>query len=233
MEILKTVKNGSSLSKKLTKLSRVYQKASKVANKYLPLIPSLHKYNITVCHEKKFIWFRVAKVGTRTIFNELEKNQISLDAEHPLNVYYARGYFKDYFKFGFVRNPWDRLVSCWCNKVVDSNYYNFDEETLQKMQNFENFVEYVSSLDIENCEQHLRMQTSLIDLNNVDYIGRFETFHQDLCEVFERIGIKLTAVEKRNVSSKKQSYRNYYNDELREKVAQMYRKSIQIFSYKF
>ncbi len=231
--MLKTVKKNSQLSKELTAVSRVYQKASKYANRYFPYLPSRQKYNITVCREKKFIWFRVAKVGTRTIFSEFEKNRITLDAEHPLNVFYAPNYFKDYFKFAFVRNPWDRLVSCWHNKVIDENYYNFDTETYKKMRSFKNFVRYVANLDIENCEQHLREQTKLIDLNNVDYIGRFENFRHDLSEVFKKIGIAPPSDEKKNATRKRRDYRSYYDDELREKAGRIYRKSVQIFAYKF
>jgi hypothetical protein len=138
------------------------------------------KYNISISHEKEFIWFRVAKVGTNTIMNVLDRDGISTKIHHEFFSYYPVQEYQNYFKFAFIRNPWDRLVSCWHSKVVESNYFRFPEGKYRQMNTFSSFVDYVEDVDVRTCDMHLRLQSRLIDLNNVDYIGRFETFEKDL-----------------------------------------------------
>lgn len=204
----------------------------KLINK-LPFIPSEGCYNLTISHERKFIWFRVAKVGTRTILNHLRNNKVFLDVEHASFIHYSVNRYKDYFKFALVRNPWDRLVSCWQNKVVKSNLYKFDDTELKKMKSFECFVEYVSNLNIEKCDRHLRLQSSLIDINNIDYLGRMETFDFDVNYIFQKLGINTSEVVAKNVTLYKKPYQEYYTDDLIEKVAYIYQKDIQIFGYQY
>lgn len=108
----------------LTMASRVTQKALRLAAK-VPLLPSTRKYNLSISNKYKFIWFRVAKVGTRTIFSRLADDGLTLDLESPYGIHYIPKLYGEYFKFAFVRNPWDRLVSCWQNKVVQMNYFKF------------------------------------------------------------------------------------------------------------
>ena len=48
--------------------------------------------------------------------------------------------FADYFTFAFVRDPLDRFVSAWHDKVVDNNYYDFDPATHERMQVVEEFA---------------------------------------------------------------------------------------------
>ncbi len=213
-----------------------YSKKSQLVYRMLhkiPFLPSSRRYNITVCHEKKFIWFRVAKVGTRTIYHHLLESNIHLDAEHPYRLYYPTNFYSDYFKFAFVRNPWDRLVSCWHNKVVDSNYFKFPDAKLTEMRTFANFVNFLSGLDIENCDPHLRLQCRLIDLNHIDYIGRLESLVSDLSKIFHILGIPLMSIESKNVSSKKNHYHEYFDPALVEKVYQIYRRDIQIFDFDY
>jgi len=231
--MIKTIRKDQGRSGKLVLSGRIYQLVSSALIKYIPLLPSHERYNLSISHDKKFIWFRVAKVGTRTIFNVLESANIVLDAEHPMNCYYPQSRFEDYFKFAFVRNPWDRLVSCWHNKVLDSNIFNFSREELADMQEFSNFVEYVEHLDIERCNHHIRLQTKLIDLNQVDFLGRFENFEQDLRFVIERLNLDQTEIPHKNVSKKRTNYREYYNDDLIEKVGKIYRRDINHFRYEF
>lgn len=217
----------------LTRLSNLYQSLSRLVYRKLKKIPSQQRYNITVCNERRFVWFRVAKVGTRTIFNELENNNIVLDAVHPMSVHYPQNLYKNYFKFAFVRNPWDRLCSCWRNKVIDSNYFKFESKELEIMQDFNNFVNFVEKLKIESCDHHLRLQSKLVDLNNIDYLGRFETFSEDLVEVFQNLNINTNEISKKNASKNPKHYHKYYDDKLAEKVYKIYKNDIKIFNYKF
>ncbi|MHC4757054.1 MAG: sulfotransferase family 2 domain-containing protein [Planctomycetota bacterium] len=183
---------------------------------------------LTVCHEKRFIWFRVAKVCTRSILRHMGK-YVQLDS-----VVSSRpgGMYRKYFKFAFVRNPWDRLISSWNNKVVQNNHFNFDEETLQKMQELECFVDYLSELDLRRCDRHLRLQTSLIDLNNIDFLGRFETFSSDYSKICEHLELPIDDMVNVN-PGKRDNYQDYYNKALIEKVYSLYRKDIQLLGYSF
>ena len=217
----------------LDRKSVMEQRVYKILNR-IPHLPSPRRYNLTICNERQFIWFRVAKVGTRTIFNYLKDSELELDVEHVNAVHYPAKQFAHYFKFAFVRNPWDRVVSCWRNKVIDSNtLFKLDDATRTHLQEFENFVEFVGEMDIETCDRHLRAQTSLIDLNNVDFVGRLERFDSDFEVVCQQIGLQPREVVARNVSSRERDYRNYYTEELADRVARIYRKDIQLLGYEF
>lgn len=197
------------------------------------LLPSDNAYNLTVSHERRFLWFRVAKVATRTILNHLRENCGPLDMDHAMSVHYPINICRDYFKFGFVRNPWERLVSCWQNKVIDTNYFRFDEANRQRLRDFKNFVEYVRDLDVETCDHHLRLQRKLIDLNQVEFLGRLEAFDEDFSHVCEVLGIPAWQGQQRNKSARSGDLHEYYTPDLIEAVADIYRKDIQLLNYTF
>lgn len=212
----------------LTFKSKIYQKIIRSLPRWL--IPSLDQYNLTISKEKKFVWFRVAKVGTRTIYNIFKAQEFRLDADHPHSCHYLPYSYHDYYKFAFVRNPYDRLISCWKDKVLKLNHFQFKEEEYVKMKHFKNFVTWVSHLDIEVADCHLRTQQSLIDLNNIDFIGRFERFEQDLSIVLNKLNICET-IPKKNAATIKQHYSSFYTEELRQKVYTIYKKDFLIFNY--
>lgn len=231
--MIRTVNRNTGRSGKLTRTSRIYQGVSDILVGSVPWIPSHDKYNITISHEKKFIWFRVAKVGTRTIFDMFDQAKVNLDADQAMFCRYPVGFYEDYFMFGFVRNPWDRVVSCWIDKIVNTNYYKFSNEQLERMQAFDAFVDFVEGLDISACDQHLRLQSKLIDLNSVNFVGRFERFEESLSEVSDIIGLGNIAIQKINASKRDPDYRAYYSSKLRDRVASVYARDISIFGYGF
>lgn len=196
-------------------------------------LPSFERYGITVCHEKKFIWYRVAKVGTRTIYDVFDKADLELINKRVTFYSNPANRYPDYFKFAFVRNPWDRLVSCWKDKVVSYNYFRFSDSDRSKLKSFENFVAFLEGVDIESCDLHLRSQSKLVDVDNLDYIGRFESFSSDLHALVQKLELGEVKIKRLNASDNRKNYRKYYDEALRQKVASIYREDIEIFSYNF
>lgn len=212
--------------------SRAYNRASKAARR-LRYLPSSRRYNLTICHSHRFVWFRVAKTGTRTLLNELKGAGAELAAEHPMDVHYPPDRYAEYLRFAIVRNPWDRLVSCWHNKIVDQNWWQLDEQRHAELQEFEKFVTWVESVDVDDCDVHLRRQSSVIDLNHLDYLGRFERYAETVADIMRRVGLSARPLPKLNASRSRAGYQSYYTDALAERVAQLYEMDVQLFDYSF
>ncbi len=213
--------------------SKISQLFYRVASEF-PFLPSTNRYSITISHQNRFVWFRIPKVATNTIHEHLKMQKVYLDAEYAFLMNYPPKLYKKYFKFGFIRNPWDRLVSCWLNKVVLYNHFRFDQKTHQKFQQcFKSFVSFVSNIDIHNCDGHLKMQCSSIDLNEIDFIGRIENFNDDFLQICKQIGIEGRNVEVKNKTTEREDYKKYYDDDLKDRVFKIYEKDIRLFGYDF
>ena len=190
-------------------------------------------YNLTISHQHRFVWFRTAKVGTRTILGFLEE-------QHPegllvlSNVPYPTAAFADYFKFGFVRHPLDRVISAWQNKVCDPNHFHFTAEQRERMRTIESFAAWVAEQDLSDlstADRHVALQSRLVDLTQIDFLGRMETFGADFSEVCERVGLSWTEPERRNRSEASGVTRDTASAELRSIVEETYRLDYQVFGY--
>jgi hypothetical protein len=190
-------------------------------------------YHLTVSDENKFMWFRVAKVGTRTIARHFGNHRVEISAKEPSFVRYSPPLYRDYFKFAFVRNPWNRLVSCWYNKILDSNYFGLEEKNLDELKSFENFVTWVEREGMQHRDRHTQLQVELINMGDLDFLGRMENFSPDFAAVCERIGIEPDHVRPANVSAERMSYREYYTPKLRDRVGEIYAADVQAFNYDF
>lgn len=216
-----------------TSESQLLQNKSKQFWKKKKLVPSAQQYNLTICDEPKFIWFRNAKVGTRTVFSAIAEAEVELTSESLFSCFYFPQEYRSYFKFAFVRNPWDRFVSGWLDKIVRSNALKLDTETHLHLQKFENFVSHYAELDLETGNSHFRHQSKLLDLNELDFVGRLENFDMDLKEIFTTLGMSLPKVPAKNATRNRRHYSSYYTDETRSMIGTMYRKDIQVFGYTF
>jgi hypothetical protein len=160
--------------------------------------------------------------------------------------------FASHFKFGFVRNPWDWLVSWYHfvrNTRVSPDTGKPWKHHLHKYVEGKDFPAFVDWVTEEHglCLATGRRRSSFRDKRPflqkdwladdagrllVDFTGRFENLHADFKAVCTRIGlpdVDLPHVNKADHAP----YRKYYDGETREKVAAYFSEDIETFGYKF
>ena len=150
----------------------------------------------------------------------------------------------DHFRFGFVRNPWSRLVSCYAHSFIRireegrdclARYFK-NPDCFRLDMTFDEFAEVVIALPDDRIDPHARSQhTFLIDANGrklADFVGRLETLQQDWAHVCARAGFPTLEAPHDNRSHHR-PYREYYSPRLRDLVAQRYARDLQEWSYDF
>ena len=139
--------------------------------------------------------------------------------------------FRRYFKFTFVRNPWDRLVSTYFflqRGGMNAQDKAWAAANLPAHPGFESFVLEWLNEDSIHTWVHLRPQHYFVCDDSgklmMDFVGRLENMEADFAVVAARLGCN-NKLEKINVGSQKH-YSHYYSDASREKVARIYAKDI-------
>ena len=126
-------------------------------------------------------------------------------------------YWDEYFKFSFIRNPWDWLASLWLKGP--------------KRRRGENFSRWLRSPRLAPHEK--QSPFNLCDqLTQMDFIGRFENLQPDFNTICDKIGIPQQQLPHKN-KTKHKHYTEYYDDETREIVARKYARDIEYFGYEF
>lgn len=191
-----------------------------------------------ISHKNKFIFPRITKTASSSIIFVL-KQKAGLkgrghDSAKKLRNKHKK-LFNSYFKFAFVRNPWDKVVSFYFyNTKRNWDRYPFSSKT---RPDFNKFIKnwYVKGsrrgfhpLSHSPCLDWVSDKNGVI----VDYIGRFENLQPDFDFVCDKIGIPSQILPKRNASSRA-DYKEYFNQESIDIIAKMYKKDIDYFNYDY
>lgn len=144
---------------------------------------------------------------------------------------------KTVFKFTYVRNPFERLVSCYVNKIeesIDGNYFaynNYFMGILDKISGFEEFVKCITKIPERWADRHFKsMYTYIYDGGKrlVDYIGKVEELPDSYRKLQDKYN--LSELKYENVSGKK-DWKTYYTKETAKLVYKYYEKDIVTFGY--
>ena len=130
------------------------------------------------------------------------------------------------FKFAFVRNPWDRLVSRHAHLLQSQNHPR--HRLVKKLGSFENYLAW------EIARQKMHQHTYVCGAHGeclVDFIGYYEHLQGDFAKVCERLEIR--ADLPRVNTSVHRDYRLCYTPATRDLVAKHFRRDIELFGYKF
>jgi len=201
-----------------------------------------------IIHSKRLIFVHIQRTGGNSIASALgeypncpEKHFVARD----LRERYGANVWDSYFKFAFVRNPWDRLVSWW--SLINGHREAYAKGAL--LPKFQSFV--ISRAEtfkafLENCDEDFvdadgpkwiyRNQLDYLTDSSgqliVDFVGRFERLQQDFELVTQRaLGYPLT-LSHSNTSSHGR-YSEYYCPGLVEKVRVRFEHDIETFGYVF
>jgi hypothetical protein len=198
-----------------------------------------------ISHDLRCILVHVQKTGGMSIRQALNMQQWDPHQHRfasELQLLYGPELWQRYFKFGFVRNPWDRLVSWWemiRRNVAEGRPMNgFQRYVLGNAATFEDFIRNCGDeyRDRDGSKWIYRNQVEYLTDSDgtllVDFVGRFENLPADFGFVAARLGLKSTLIPHVNRSTRR-LYAEYYSDELRAIVAHRYARDIAAFGYEF
>ena len=197
-------------------------------------------------NENKFFFIHIHKTAGTTIEKAFTPSAGNFENEVPHKHQTAYGMKKrfpkewgEYFKFSFVRNPWDWLASRF--------FWQRQFHGQWKDLSFEKFIPLLCLGGKEGSRRESLYQGDMLELvrygqypflsdenNNiiVDFIGRFENLQADFNKVCDKIGVSHKQLGLSN-TSKHKHYTEYYNDYTEKLVREKYAIDIETFGYKF
>lgn len=138
-----------------------------------------------------------------------------------------RDVFRGLFKFAFVRNPWDAMVSYYHFMVTNPRHHR--HQWAKNSGGFEAWLE--SETRRRKRTPQLGRITDKQGQVLVDVVGRYETLNDDFARICQRLGLSATLPHTNR--SGHRDYRTYYTDRGIELVANACRVDIEFFGYKF
>lgn len=179
---------------------------------------------------------RKKRLSMAECFNEAQKRRyrphFGLNAAHPPAVAVSAfdpDAWRNYFKFCFVRNPYERLVSdyLWRQRVTDDRTISFA-----------GFVNRIAegrygglvSERFDNWPMY-----TIEDEIAVDEVYRYENLRPDLASACRRIGIdsSLDSLGQAKRAQAPYNYRDFYDSVTRNQVARLFAREIKAFGYVF
>ncbi|EHM3142219.1 sulfotransferase family 2 domain-containing protein, partial [Campylobacter coli] len=192
-------------------------------------------------HDKyKCIFIHVPKVAGSSIERVIYQTDKWLVGHVKASDYtkFDKDKFDSYFSFGFVRNPYDRVVSAYHYLKNDSpdpcdikwgrlhiNNLTFEEFILSLQD--EEFKEEILSKNHFSFQYKYLCDKSMNIL--VNFIGKFEKLDNDFKKILNILRRKDSLVHINK--SKHLNYRDYYNSQTYKIIREIYRDDFEIFDY--
>ncbi|HED6184630.1 TPA: sulfotransferase family 2 domain-containing protein [Campylobacter coli] len=192
-------------------------------------------------HDKyKCIFIHVPKVAGSSIERAIYQTDKWLVGHVKASDYtkFDKDKFDSYFSFGFVRNPYDRVVSAY-HYLKNDSPDPCDIKWGRLHINNLTFEEFILSLQDEEFKEeilsknHFSFQYKyLCDKNMnilVNFIGKFEKLDNDFKKILNILRRKDSLVHINK--SKHLNYRDYYNSQTYKIIREIYRDDFEIFDY--
>ena len=199
----------------------------------------------------RFIFAAIPKTGTHAVRQALREHMGPQDLEqvglfvnrklpipdlarighghlslHQVRPYFRPEDFDGFFKFAFVRNPFDRFISYCAFMTREGGQFENNPQVVMR-----HFIDNPPWHHVLFQPQHTFVADTAGNLLT-DYLGRVEEMQSSYDEAASRIGIPSRALERVNASSRR-DYRDYYDQALIDGVAKLYARDLEYFGYEF
>ena len=203
-----------------------------------------------ICDSRKFLFVHVQKTGgsavTKLIKAQLPDEEIRTVGKRHLpwnQILDQDPSISDYWTFGYVRDPWDRMVSWWNMIDVWRSRFLDTGRTLDGQGNvfwrqaasYADFEDFILR-GTEDLPRLRRPQIRYLRANGrtADFIGRTESLGDDVRTAMEHVGLKGEELTEHNMGKRDRSkYRHYYTDASRKRVEDVFAKDLAEFGYTF
>ena len=212
--------------------------------------------NVSYSEKMGFVWYRVAKTGTRSLHHILSNSvedyvyvppQKALPRHKEVVASLIRS---DAFSFSCVRNPWERLVSAWYDKFKRAHV---DKDSLWRRlrrcdlldpsapaqavidAGFSWFVAKLEGSELYKRDIHFKPQSRLLPEHELTYLARFEHYERDVVEILKRLSLPYSqrVPHKNATPARDRRFQNYFSPKERATVAKLYAADIDQFGYTF
>ncbi len=197
---------------------------------------------------KDYIFIHVPKSAGQSVSKRLGGVTRGIPGHAPL-FFLDEDLRRNRFAFGFVRNPWDRMVSVYAflcskkNKPGESLRYQQEirEHGFRRWLLEGAFYQQQDQLWQTPGLEPIQRRSQMFWLEGCDFIGRVETVEEDFARIRDRIDLRQgwlrriwgTPEMPHKNRSQRAQYRDYYDSETRDFVAQHFEPEITRFGYEF
>ena len=211
-----------------------------------------------ISNSHKFIFIHNPKTGGSSLSNEFQPYGYRFSGQHEKIQNYSRLLLKEsyriglfrkhipardlkkkvpqkiwdsHYKFGIVRNPYDRVIS----------FYNYMKQlpNKRKVSEFEGYgriEDYLDDLTTKDLTQepwHCQYYY-FTDVNKqiiVDYLGRFESLEEDYESICKNIGLPDSPLKHMNKSRRERNIHKVLSPDSIEKINRIFQDDFEIFNY--
>ena len=156
---------------------------------------------------------------------------------------YGPDEFSSMFKFAVVRNPYDRIVSCYLYLTGGSRKWQGYRLVGQKRA----FMKFLKTLPEKWAEPHKRRNRHVAthtapvfpDISDdtgqilLDELFHLESIEAEMPVLAQRLGLDKHPMPHENRGKKHRTYRDYYNRESRREVERLFSDDIERLEYDF
>lgn len=201
-----------------------------------------------VCFDRKIAFIHIPKTAGQSIEDlfEFKRDKYHYaEYQHNGHEFYhstiknmqSKIDVSNFFKFSFVRNPFDRLVSEFFFRPKNGIFFKRLGMKKHSFDDFANGVyEYKLSYDVSKSHEecHLYKQFDFIYIDNkisVDFLGRFENLKNDIYTLKKKFNINKNIIHINKTNH--YHYSSYYSATTKSMVEKIYEKDLNAFNYDF